>query len=551
MADTRIGGVYVDIKARNAQFLRATKQTLKTFNIQRREFRALRRDAQQFSRTLKGIRTQLLAFGSVGAAIGFVKPFADFQDVLFRVRATTGATAAEYEKLSQVTQDLGRQTRFTATDAAKGAQLLGQAGFNVAQINEALSGVLDTALIGNTDLATAADVVASSLGAYQFQATETARVVDVLAKATTTANLNLTDFFESSKLLAPAAASLGVSFEEMAAAITTVADVGIRGSQAGTALRQSFLQLQAPTAAGIEALEKYGIALAEVNVTDLGIQPVVERLAEANIAIEDLADIVGLRAVSAFQGLVQSSEAFGNSVNVFETAQGAAADFAAALEGSVTDSFLKVVSALQGFAIAFTTESGLGDAVANLFAGVSEQINALTDNISNVADRIIHVFTLIGGVIALRVVQIVAAMAGIPITLGTITAASQVALGGLRLGFANLAAGAQIATLGVRGAFTGLAASTAAGVAGKRSQLAAARVSFTGLQLAMQQTAIIGATALGGLRATTTAAVAGMALSATPVALALVAIPAIAAVVVARNPPKAVAPIIAVCCMAN
>ena len=253
MADTRIGGVYVDIKARNAQFLRATKQNLKAFNIQRREFRSLRRDARDFSRTLKGIRTNLLAFGSVGTLIGLVKPFADFQDTLFRVRATTRATAEEYEKLSEVTQNLGRTTRFTATDAAKGAQLLGQAGFSVAQINEALSGVLDTALIGNTDLATAADVVASSLGAYQFQASETARVVDVLAKATTTANLNLTDFFESSKLLAPAAASLGVSFEEMAAAITTVADVGIRGSQAGTALRQSFLQLQAPTAAGIDA----------------------------------------------------------------------------------------------------------------------------------------------------------------------------------------------------------------------------------------------------------------------------------------------------------
>ena len=163
MADTRIGGVYVDIKARNAQFLRATKQTLKTFNIQRREFRALRRDAQQFSRTLKGLRTQLLAFGSVGAAIGFVKPFADFQDVLFRVRATLGLSVEEYQKLSQVTQDLGRQTRFTATEAAQGAQLLATAGFKVHQINASLAGVLDTALIGNIGLAEASNIVASTL----------------------------------------------------------------------------------------------------------------------------------------------------------------------------------------------------------------------------------------------------------------------------------------------------------------------------------------------------------------------------------------------------
>ena len=122
MADTRIGGVYVDIKARNAQFLRATKQNLKAFNIQRREFRSLRRDARDFSRTLKGIRTNLLAFGSVGTLVGLVKPFASFQDILFRVRATLGLTAEEYEKLSKVTQQLGRTTRFTATDAAKGAQ---------------------------------------------------------------------------------------------------------------------------------------------------------------------------------------------------------------------------------------------------------------------------------------------------------------------------------------------------------------------------------------------------------------------------------------------
>ena len=254
MADTRIGGVYVDIKARNAQFLQASRQTLKAFNIQRREFRALRRDARQFSQTLKGIRNQLLAFGSVGAAIGFVKPFADFQDVLFRVRATLGLTAEEYQKLSEVTQDLGRQTRFTATDAARGAQLLATAGFQVAQINASLGSVLDTALIGNIDLARAADIVASTLGAFRLSASDAGRVVDVLAKSTTTANLTIDNFFQSSKDLAPVARKLGIDFEQMAASIAVLADAGIRGTQANTALRGGFLRLQGPVAAGEKVL---------------------------------------------------------------------------------------------------------------------------------------------------------------------------------------------------------------------------------------------------------------------------------------------------------
>ena len=506
MADTRIGGVYVDIKARNAQFLRATKQTLKSFNIQRREFRALRRDAQQFSRTLKGIRTNLLAFGSVGAAIGFVKPFADFQDVLFRVRATLGLTTEEYEKLSQVTQNLGRQTRFTATDAARGAQLLATAGFKVHQINASLAGVLDTALIGNTDLASAANIVASTLGAFQLTAADSSKIVDVLTKSTTTANLTITDFFETSKDLAPIANKLGIDFEQMSASIAVLADAGIKGTKANTALSNAFLRLQGPVAAGEKVLRDYGIALSEVNITELGIEPVIKRLSEANIALEDLKQLVGKQSAAGFSILLDNFDKFENKIQVFREAEGAAADFAAQLEGSVTDSFLKLISALQGFAIAFTTESGLGQLVANITADIGDTVNEFTDDISEVSQRIIHIFTVIAVAVGIRILQIVAAMARIPITLGTIAASSNIALNTVRLGFANLSAAAHAAAIGVRTAIGTMAASTASSFTSIRTAAVSASAGLTGFQAAVVATRTAASTGFAALAASGTSA---------------------------------------------
>ncbi|EFN2313725.1 phage tail tape measure protein, partial [Escherichia coli] len=155
------------------------------------------------------------------------------------------------------------ETPFTASDAASGQSFLAMAGFTPQAIQAALPGVLNMALAGGVELGETADIGSNILTQFNLTADQMDRVGDTLTAAFTRTNTDLRALGETMKYTGPVAAKLGISLEEAAAMAGMLASNGLRGSDAGTAMRASLSRLASPPKAAADALKELGVSVAD------------------------------------------------------------------------------------------------------------------------------------------------------------------------------------------------------------------------------------------------------------------------------------------------
>ncbi|EHW2955202.1 phage tail tape measure protein, partial [Escherichia coli] len=153
--------------------------------------------------------------------------------------------------------------QFTASDAASGQSFLAMAGFTPQAIQAALPGVLNMALAGGVELGETADIGSNILTQFNLTADQMDRVGDTLTAAFTRTNTDLRALGETMKYTGPVAAKLGISLEEAAAMAGMLANNGLRGSDAGTAMRASLSRLASPPKAAADALKELGVSVAD------------------------------------------------------------------------------------------------------------------------------------------------------------------------------------------------------------------------------------------------------------------------------------------------
>jgi TP901 family phage tail tape measure protein len=161
---------------------------------------------------------------------------------------------------------LGAETAFTTRDAASGQAFLAMAGFTPQSIQAALPGVLNMALAGGMDLGESADIGSNILSQFTLPAGEMDRVSDVLTAAFTRTNTDLRSLGDTMKYAGPVASKLGISLEEAAGMAGILANNGLRGSDAGTAMRASLARLASPTAGAAKALKQLGVSVSDARV---------------------------------------------------------------------------------------------------------------------------------------------------------------------------------------------------------------------------------------------------------------------------------------------
>ena len=194
---------------------------------------------EKFSRTVAKMGTafgakQLSSFGLEKSLDifrnmkDFSAPAMDFQAVMSKVQAITGASGVELEKLNNQARELGATTAWKASQAAEAMTYLGMAGWKTEQIIAGMPGLLDLASAGGLDLARAADIVSDNLTAFGLEAKDSAHMADVYAKVITTTNTNVEMLGETMKYAAPVAHAFGASMEETAAMAGIMANSGIK-----------------------------------------------------------------------------------------------------------------------------------------------------------------------------------------------------------------------------------------------------------------------------------------------------------------------------------
>ena len=212
------------------------------------------------------LATGVVAAGAAVAAglAASVKSAADFEQSMSAVKAVSGATGEEMAQLGKLALDLGKDTSFSATEAAAGLQELVKGGVSIPDImNGAAKATLNLAAAGGVDLASAAEIAANALNTFNLKGTDMAHVSDMIAGAANASAIDVSDFKLSMAAAGAVANTIGMSFDDTAVAIAELGNAGIKGSDAGTSLKTMLLNLQPATKAQTELFRELGLITAD------------------------------------------------------------------------------------------------------------------------------------------------------------------------------------------------------------------------------------------------------------------------------------------------
>jgi TP901 family phage tail tape measure protein len=294
-----------------------------------------------------------------------------FDDSMRKVKAISQATGEEFKQMTDLARELGRSTRFSASEAAEGMQYLAMAGFSTSEVMESIDDMLSLAAAGAIDLGAAADIASNVLTGFNLQASEAGRVADVLAKASASSNTDIIQLGQAMSYVAPLASAMGISMEETAAIIGKMSDAGVQGSRAGTALRGALTRLADPTTEVAGVLEKYQLTLADVDPTTQSFTDIIRTLSKVGLSTADAMSLFGQEAGPGMVALLSvGSEAIHEQTKLLENSAGAAAKMAAEMEGGPGGAIRELKSALQDVMITF------GDVIAE---GLMPLVSAFTE----------------------------------------------------------------------------------------------------------------------------------------------------------------------------
>ncbi|HBU4169680.1 phage tail tape measure protein [Klebsiella pneumoniae] len=446
--------------------IRRTEQYSQALERERQRLAAVTRaqasyeKAKETGAKLRGGGTMAVAGAAAAGYAGgrFLAPAVGFDEEMSRVQALTRLDKGDSQlaALRAQAKKLGAETAFTTRDAASGQAFLAMAGFTPQSIQAALPGVLNMALAGGMELGESADIGSNILSQFTLPAGEMNRVSDVLTAAFTRTNTDLRSLGDTMKYAGPVASKLGISLEEAAGMAGILANNGLRGSDAGTAMRASLARLASPTAGAAKALKQLGVSVSDAGGKMRPIETILSDLYKATKKygqvdqVSFFKDIAGEEAFVGLQTLVAGagSGELQKLVRELKGAGGEASAVAKKMADNLSGDLKNLDSAWEGFRI--QVEETIDGPLRKLTQGLS---NAITTAIEWIKanPRLAQTLLLVaGGALALTV-----AVGALSLAVGILIGP----LAKLQLGFTVLTGGRGI--LGTIAAFRTLG--TAAG----------------------------------------------------------------------------------------
>lgn len=247
----KLGGIYIDIRGRTAKlaqdFKKAKGMAKKTAVLMKHELGKIDFGDLKFKAIAAGA-----ALGAMTLKV--VSLGREFESTMKTVQAWSGAVGDELKGLTDIAREMGATTEHTATQAAEALKFLAAAGFSAKKSIGALPGTLNLATAGQVDLATATDITTDVLTAFGMGVDELNRVNDAFITTTSNSNTNVMMLGQSMKMAAPTAKLFGLTIEQTAAMIGTLANAGIKAEMAGSGLNMVLLKsARAAKKLGLEA----------------------------------------------------------------------------------------------------------------------------------------------------------------------------------------------------------------------------------------------------------------------------------------------------------
>ncbi|MDM5187870.1 phage tail tape measure protein [Bacillus sp. DX4.1] len=394
-------------------------------------------------------QTMQNAFAPAAAASAFalgrmIQNSRDFESQTRRAAVLTGGS---YDQVKSSILDMASTSVYSTGEVAAAFAEMGAKGFDAAQATDALPGVLSAAAASGEDLGLVADTITSALNSFGMEASKSGHVADVLAQAANQSAAGVLDLQYAFKYASGPAAQLGISMEELAASVGIMADNGIKGETAGTALRASLLRLVKPPKAAANMLKELGVA-----VTDQqgNMKPLSDIIGQLKTGMEGmtkaqkgaaLATIFGVEAVSGMMALVSAGpDEINKMTKALENSGGASKKAAKDMQEGWAGALKMMESALDTAGRAFT------DSLAPAITAVANKIGWLATAFKDLPSSV------------QTIIATVAAVATAFLIFGTVAGIAMSAIGT----FVSVIGGLAASLFGAVGGMSGLSAVFAA-----------------------------------------------------------------------------------------
>lgn len=314
------------------------------------------------SSTFKKVGTAVAAAFSAQKIIDFgvqsVNTLKGFEDSMLKVQSLSGATADQYQQLSDAALHYGSTTAWTSQNVADAMGYMALAGFDTNEILSATPGVLSLASASGEDLATVSDILTDAMTGFGDSASDATRYADVLATTQAKSNTTVGMLGEAFTYVSSLAGTYSYSLEDVSTALGVMANAGVKGSMAGTSLSSVITRLGTNTSGARDAIEALGVQFYNTDGTARPLGDVIVDLcdATANMTTEQKASLASTVAgAEAQKGLLailnQGSSAYTDLNQKLKESSGNADEMAGTLESGLGGAIRSLSSAWEGFKI--------------------------------------------------------------------------------------------------------------------------------------------------------------------------------------------------------
>ncbi|HMJ67583.1 MAG TPA: phage tail tape measure protein [Cyclobacteriaceae bacterium] len=343
MSNSILAKMTVVIAGQNAQFLSAMDQATRKSNV-------LEKAIGSAGKALTVAFIANKAYQGLEYGVGVMK---DFERQMDTVAAISGATGEDLKKLQDNAVNLAGA--FRSIDIAKMETELARLGFSTGEIINSTKAIVDLATATGEDLAKSAEIVGSTLRAFQIDAQESGRVAEVMAIGFNTSALALDNFGEAMKYVAPVANAANLSLEQTTALLGVLADNGVKGSMAGTSLRKIISDL--------------GQGAAPI------LNQRLKEMAAAGLSGADAMTEVGRTAYTSLLILANNTQKVEEAIQAQKTMKGTLAETAAIMQDNLQGDVDKLNAAWDRM---FITGSGLIPIFRSLTQSTTSFVNSLS-----------------------------------------------------------------------------------------------------------------------------------------------------------------------------
>lgn len=332
------------------------------------------------------VKTAAVGIGGAMVAVGgyAIKVGSDFESAMSNVAAISGATGDDLQMLKDTAREMGATTQFSATEAANALSYMALAGWDANQSAAALPGVLNLAAASGMELASASDMVTDYMSAFGMSCEQSGYFADMLAYAQSNANTTAELLGESYKNCAANMAAAGQDVETTTSLLAMMANQGLKGSEAGTALAAVMRDLTAKMSDGAIKIGDTSVAVQDANGNYRDLTDILQDVESATNGMGDAEKAAALSSTftaDSIKGLNLILNAGVSNAADFENQLRNSSGTAEQMADTMNDNLAGAMKSLQSRAEAF------GIAIYESFSvQLKDAVNAAADALGSLTD---------------------------------------------------------------------------------------------------------------------------------------------------------------------